>query len=402
MSDFHQPATLVTLHLLEEKSGEHLDAGLEDFTKEHPIALLLPCHAGELGAPGLEKILGVLREVRYLSSIFVGLDAADDRAFDFARREFSGLPAPVCLLRNNSPEILDVVNGAGSAFNISPTPGKGRNLWLLFGAALAWGNARAFVAHDCDIQTYSRAFLARLCFPMTPPGGGFSFGKGYGARFTDRMHGRVMRLLLTPLLRALRASLPGNRFLDFLDSFRYPLSGEFGIAADTARQLPLPCDWGVDLAILAEAFGRLEPDTICQVECCMRFEHKHRDLVTGKQAGGLDRMAGDVALRILQTLHRHGAELGAEFFENLPAAYRGECGRLARAYEIDSRINGLYYDPASEDAAVKTFERSIADAIDRFLPAPGRQDVLPSWELISKTVPDIWRSLATAVRASFL
>ena len=42
----------------------------------------------------------------------------------------------------------------------------------------------------------------------------------YAARISDGMlYGRVSRLFVTPLLRALRRVVPPNRYLEFLDSF---------------------------------------------------------------------------------------------------------------------------------------------------------------------------------------
>jgi glucosyl-3-phosphoglycerate synthase len=54
--------------------------------------------------------------------------------------------------------------------------------------------------HDCDIVTYDRELLARLCYPVAHPSLGFDFCKGYYARVTDQLNGRVMRLLVTPLI----------------------------------------------------------------------------------------------------------------------------------------------------------------------------------------------------------
>ncbi|MCK7478417.1 MAG: hypothetical protein M0C28_14215 [Candidatus Moduliflexus flocculans] len=41
--------------------------------------------------------------------------------------------------------------------------------------------------------------LARLFYPVASPHIDYAFCKGYYARVTDRMHGRVTRLFVTPL-----------------------------------------------------------------------------------------------------------------------------------------------------------------------------------------------------------
>jgi hypothetical protein len=81
--------------------------------------------------------------------------------------------------------------------------GKGRNVWTCFGYVLASEQARMVAVHDCDILTYHRELLTRLCYPLAHPALGFDFCKGYYARVTQQLNGRVMRLLVTPLLRAL-------------------------------------------------------------------------------------------------------------------------------------------------------------------------------------------------------
>jgi glucosyl-3-phosphoglycerate synthase len=60
--------------------------------------------------------------------------------------------------------------------------GKGRNVWLCFGYVLASEQARMVAVHDCDIVTYNRELLARLCYPVAHPAFGFDFCKGYYTR----------------------------------------------------------------------------------------------------------------------------------------------------------------------------------------------------------------------------
>lgn len=73
--------------------------------------------------------------------------------------------------------------------------------------------------------------LARLIYPVANPAFNYMFCKGYYARVADgTMNGRVSRLLVTPLLRALKKVCGQREFLDYMDSFRYPLAGSFHCA----------------------------------------------------------------------------------------------------------------------------------------------------------------------------
>jgi len=402
MSDFHQPSALVTLHLLVERGEEQLEAKLVEFTKQRPLALLLPCHVSEIGSPGFTMILRTLPEVRYTAAVFIGLDGADNREFERAREVFSGLPMPTYVIWNDAPDLASILSTFPIPNELLIQAGKGRNLWLLAGCALAHGGSKAFVAHDCDILTYSRAFLARLCFPIAHPEAGFAFAKGYGARFTDRMHGRVMRLMLTPLLRALRPLLPGNRLLEFLDSFRYPLSGEFAIDAQTAELVGFACDWGVDLGILASVFSLVRPDSICQVECCPRFDHKHRALCCEGKESGLKTMAADVARRLFLLLHKGDMPMDQGLLAQALENYRVECTRVARAYQIDAEINGLLYDEQDESQSVAVFEQSLENVVKELLQKSGNDVLLPSWKFLKSERPAGIRELAAFVRKAQL
>ncbi len=147
------------------------------------------------------------------------------------------------------------LNDAG--FNLS-APGKGRAVWTAFGFLLADPRLKAFVLHDCDVVNFKRDMLVRLCLPMVNPAFDFEFCKAYYAHCTDRMHGRVTRLLVSPLLRALIAVLGNDEFLVFLSSFRYALAGEFAVSSALARANRIPSDWG--LASLVRC-------RICQLAC---------------------------------------------------------------------------------------------------------------------------------------
>ena len=47
-----------------------------------------------------------------------------------------------------------------------------------------------------------------------------------------------MRLLVSPILKALKQMGADSKYLDFIDSFRYPLSGEFSMFRDVVATIP--------------------------------------------------------------------------------------------------------------------------------------------------------------------
>jgi len=65
----------------------------------------------------------------------------------------------------------------------------------------------------------------------------------------DKGHlsGRVTRLFVQPMLLALKKVLGNIDYLEFLDAFRYPLSGEFSMSNDMLSSMRIPSDWGLEI-----------------------------------------------------------------------------------------------------------------------------------------------------------
>jgi glucosyl-3-phosphoglycerate synthase len=243
MADFFQTGAIATLHRLGKQDVLRLERELGEFAQETRIGLVLPCHVKELGTPALRQIMRELRHVSYLRQIVVGIDGANGREWVRARRIFSQLPQKPTLLWNDGPRIRRLYDKLEEA-DLNPGPsGKGRNVWTCFGYVLASERSQMVAVHDCDIVTYSRELLARLCYPVAHPALGFDFCKGYYARYTNKLNGRVMRLLVTPLIRSLISILGQHPYLVYMDTFRYPLAGEFCLDVDLVRRVRIPADW---------------------------------------------------------------------------------------------------------------------------------------------------------------
>src|SRR5436309_16067872 len=116
------------------------------------------------------------------------------------------------------------------------------------------------------------------------------------------MHGRVTLLFMTPLIRALSDMAPHTPLLHFLDSFRYPLAGEFAMKANLARVNRIPGDWGLEVGVLAEVFRNCAVSRVCQVDLADTYDHKHQTLSVDDATKGLRRMAADIAKSLFRTL----------------------------------------------------------------------------------------------------
>ncbi|MEW6302963.1 MAG: glycosyl transferase [Verrucomicrobiota bacterium] len=396
MSDFFQTGAITTLHRLGRPDIGRLERELTEW--ETPIALVLPCHARELGTKALRHILRELRSVPYLAQIVVGIDAASPRDWKRARKLFSLLPQKPVLLWNNGPRIQRLYQKLEEADLAIGQPGKGRNVWTCFGYVLASEKAQLVAVHDCDILTYNREMLARLCYPVAHPTLGFDFCKGYYARFTNKLNGRVMRLLLTPLIRSLESILGPHPFLVYLDTFRYPLSGEFCLDLDLIRRTRIPADWGLEVGMLADVFRNAAAKAICQAELCDNYEHKHQDLSARDPEKGLNKMAVDITKSIFRIMAAEGIKMDAGLFDTLLSAYLRKAEDTLRHYAADAAINGLQFDRHEEEVAMSTFVRSIRLAAKGFMEDPLGAPQIPNWNRVPAALPTFLEELNEAVR----
>lgn len=171
----------------------------------------------------------------------MGIDGANARGWKKARHFFAQLPQKPTLLWNDGPRMQQIYKRLADAELSAGPGGKGRNVWTCFGYVLASEQARMVAVHDCDILTYNRELLARLCYPVVHPSLGFDFCKGYYARVTDQLNGRVMRLMVTPLLRALKSILGQHPYLVYMDTtlngLKYPRHEEENAVATFVRSI---------------------------------------------------------------------------------------------------------------------------------------------------------------------
>src|SRR5262245_50783580 len=138
MSDFYQGGVITTLHRLGPRLKlEDAESKLRAYTAHRPVALVLPCLFSELQTPALRNIVRQLQRVRYVRQVVIGIDRADRRQFQRARRYFSVLPQDVRLLWRDGPR-LQRLNWLMNDHDLSVGgPGKGSNIWLSTGFVLA-------------------------------------------------------------------------------------------------------------------------------------------------------------------------------------------------------------------------------------------------------------------------
>jgi glucosyl-3-phosphoglycerate synthase len=369
-----------------------------EFSQIRPMGLVLPSLFSELEGPALDNIIEQLRKSDYLSQIVIGLDRANEEQYRFALKFFSRLPQHHRVLWNEGPR-LQAIDARLQKEGLAPQElGKGRNVWYCLGYVLATRKAQSVALHDCDILTYDRSLLARLIYPVANPNFNYEFCKGYYSRIANgRIHGRVSRLLVTPLLRALKKAVGESDFLNYLDSFRYPLAGEFSMRTDVINDLRIPSDWGLEIGVLAEMQRNYATNRLCQVDIADVYDHKHQDLSADDQAGGLSKMSIDITKALLRKLSTQGVTFEKEFFRTLKSTYYRIALDLVETYHNDAVINGLELDIHAEELAIEMFSQNIMDAGKIFLENPMETPFIPSWNRVMSAHPNILEDLKNAV-----
>ena len=400
MVDFHQNGHIATLHNLRTRSLADLTHELEVFAPSRKISLVLPCLYSELETEAMPNIVAELANVTYLHRIIIGLDRADENQFRHARQFFGDLNQDHTVIWNDSPR-MQALDDRLDKIGLAPAEhGKGKNVWTSMGYLIGCQDSAVMAVHDCDIMTYTRELLARLVYPVANPAFPYQIAKGYYARIGEnKLNGRVTRLLVSPLLIALKRVVGDRDYLDYLRSFRYPLSGEFAMRTSILPDLRIPSDWGLEIGVLSEAWRNLAPRSVCQVEIADSYDHKHQTLSPQDAETGLNRMSADICKAVFRKLASDGTIFTQNTFRTLKATYYRNALDLLEAYYSDAQMNGLAVDRHAEEASIELFAESIMRAGQTFLDRPHETPFIPSWNRVHSADPDFLRDMHGAIAA---
>jgi glucosyl-3-phosphoglycerate synthase len=265
------------------------------------------------------------------------------------------------------------LNEAG--FNISE-PGKGKNMFLGFGIAIALG-AQSIGLIDADIRTFRRVQLDRLFYPVVVLD--YDFSKAYYARIMEReIYGRVKRLLLDPLLLSLKRKFTESKqtkmldLIEFLLGFHYQLSGEVAFHVDLLKKMRFATNWGVEIFTLIEVYRKASSKAQVMLTEDI-FDHKHQPISPEDQTKGLNRMAVDIVTTLMNAMViEEGLEISDTFFRDLAVTYQAVAEELIRKYSDDASFSKLVHDRDTEEFLVKNVFRTSIVQAGEVLTAPYR------------------------------
>jgi glucosyl-3-phosphoglycerate synthase len=374
MSIFAQKHTKITSFYLLGPQPQDMKAKLRFHSKWKKAVLVMPLLSSEYteeeNLPVFKNIVKHLGEVKYLSHIIFGLDGATDDEAQLLADILKAHGLRNYLIQHNKGtgfgSIYQQLSDAG--FNIDEA-GKGRNMFLSFGVALALG-AQCIGVMDADIRTFHRKMVDRLFFPVVVLN--YEFSKGFYARLKDdQLYGRAKRLLLDPLLIALKRKFTETReekvlrIVDFLLNFHYQLSGEVVFDNSLLRRMHFATNWGVEIFTLIEVYRKA--NTIAQVELSEGpYDHKHQPISAHDGSRGIHRMGVDIVSTLLNALViEEGLEISDHFIRDLTLTYLDVADKLIKMYADNAAFSGLRYDRNMEEGVVRdVFKDSLLFAGD--------------------------------------
>ena len=320
-----------------------------------------------------------LNNCKYLDNVIIALAAKNEKEFVHVKRFFSKMTIPKLVMWCNGPKIEKLlIELKSQGLDVIDHRGKGRDVWLALGVASL--HSYGIALHDADIQGYTDMIPTKLLYPILEPDLDFKFNKGYYARTSlDKsiMYGRVFRLFLHPILRALIDVLEHEpSFVRFLRSFRYPISGEFALTSDLARDLDIPGGWGIEIGVMSEIYHNASIKRICQTDLGF-YEHKHQKV--GDSERGLVRMSGEIFKSLLRVLIEEGhIQVSKSFLLSLQVLYKKNAQACIRKYHADATINDIKYDRHLEETMVEKFSGELMKAGRSYMLKPvGTR--LPDW-----------------------
>ena len=401
MSDFQQNGHVTTFHNFRSKKYDEIKSELIEFSKLRPMQLILPSLYSEFLGVAFPEIIKKLKHANFLNQITVGLDNANKTQFLRAKRLLEKIPVRVRVIWHDGPNMKSISNLLRENGLDSSVPGKGRNVWYCMGYVYGLKNCEAVALHDCDILTYDLEMLSRLLYPIANPAYNFYFCKGYYSRIANnKMNGRVGRLLVSPLIDALRIMSKDNSgFLDFIKSFRYPLSGEFSFRRRLIRDIRIPFDWGLEIGMLSEVHRNFSKNMFCQVDIADKYDHKHQKISFDDSSKGLSKMSFDIIKTFIRKLANQGVGYNKDALRALKATYYRTALDYISSYNYDASMNGIEVDINYEEKLVELFAENIFKAGNIVLEKPQEMNLMPNWSRVRSAIPRVYERINEAVEA---
>jgi glucosyl-3-phosphoglycerate synthase len=195
-----------------------------------------------------------------------------------------------------------------------------------------------------------------------------------------------------------RRYLEVGNFFSYHRTFNYPLAGEISFSARLARGINIAYDWGLEVSTLSEVYHGVILPKIAQIDLTSNYEHKHQDISPEDSQKGLHRMVVDIAKFYLNYMRSHGVALDDAFVDMMLHTYYQNALKFIKSYSDDAEVNDLFYDRHQEELTAQYFRGFLWTAWEQSK-GPSQSSLIPSWNRVHYSVPNIYDRLLRAVEA---
>ncbi len=372
--------------------------------------LFIPATASDADAPAMENILKVLSKYQSLELI-VGIDAAqNEEEFNKVRDRIKEYLPNAYVINNNSEAMRQIYKRTAMliaeryekiakdmllkdperakqlitfAEKIKEgkfckeedwlkgkreylPPGKGRNVFgciavkkfLEERGMISKGKHMAWL--DSDIKTFAEPFFSRLIRPPIEDSS-IDLTKSYFKRIgldqdnKRRMFGRVRRLFVAPLIRALNRITEENKdangLIRYLLGIKYHLSGEVVLSDKLLQNYETPLGWDLEIKTLIQFYDKNKKHCWKMKQTNLgEYDHKHDFSVEGKLPEKYISMAGEIGASMFEALKNYGVDIySKEFKDTMKELYSSAIREIIdKRYKPAAEENECQYNPDNE------------------------------------------------------
>lgn len=371
-------------------NGQKIADRISKLSLVRPGVVIIPMLYDEIKSDSLQPIVDQLNKCSYIKQVTIALSAEDSSQYREVLDFFGELNIPHIVVWCNGPRIQKILEEMKEKeLDITTFIGKGKDVWIAIGVASLYGYAIAF--HDADIKTYDKYLPAKLLYPIIEPELDFFYNKGYYARIdteSRQMFGRVHRLFVEPLMETVVKDIDNSsEILQYLQAFRYPLSGEFAMTKDLAMNIRIPSDWGLELGLLGEVYRNTTMKRISQIDLGF-YNHKHQSMGSNVSEG-LCKMANDIFTTFIRLLSENtNIQISIPLLHSISVKYKRLAQDVIRQYHADAICNDLKHNRHQEETYVDTFANIIQQSKTEYF--RDNSDVLmPDWKRALSAIPNL-------------
>ena len=181
------------------------------------------------------------------------------------------------------------------------------------------------------------------------------------------------------MIRSLQQLVGPHALLTFLDSFRYPLAGEFAMVRIWLGPIEFQGTGDLKSASSQKSIGTAPYAAFAKPILRTPMTTNTKNSQPDNPDAGLLKMCVDITKSLFRNLASEGVVLSDGILKTLRATYLQAAQEAISRYENDASINSLTFDRHQERTAVEVFLKGMKLATEGFLEDPLGVPMISNW-----------------------